>query len=173
MPDLPPQPSEETTANGAATADALRERAETAERQRDEFLSLWRQAQADYENAHQRNRKDRELDQKFRGEKLALDLLPALDNLERAMTAARDAGEQGPLAQGVSLIHGQLMEALRKHGVTPIEALDQLFDPNVHQAVMQVPSNDRPPGTVVQVLEPGYRIHDRVLRAAKVIIAKS
>ncbi len=149
-----------------------RERAEVAERQRDEYFSLLRQAQADYENAHQRNRREREMEQKYRGERLALDLMPAIDNLERALAAAQEAGEKSPLVQGVALAHADMLEVLKRHGVTRIEALGQPFDPNVHQAVTQIPSKDQPPNTVVQVLEQGYRIHDRVLRVAKVIISQ-
>src|SRR5438045_662914 len=116
MPDLPPK-TDEADGQPATAPDevgALQQRAEQAERQRDEYFALLRQAQADYENAHQRNRRDREFEQKFRGERLALDLLPALDNLDRAMAAAGEAGEQGPLVQGVALVRGQIIDALKK-----------------------------------------------------------
>ena len=166
MPDLPPN-----TEQADGELDALQQRAEQAERQRDEYFALLRQAQADYENAHQRNRRDRELEQKYRSERLALDLLPALDNLERALDAEREAGDETPLAQGVALVRGQLLDALKKHGITPIEALGKPFDPNYHQALTQVPAPGRPPNTVVEVAEPGYLIHDRVLRVAKVVIS--
>jgi molecular chaperone GrpE len=155
----------------AAADPNWQQRAEQAERQRDEYLALLKQSQADYENAHQRYRRERELDQKYRGEKLALDLLPALDNLERALAAAKEAGDESPLAQGVALVRHQLMDALKKHGIVPIEALGQPFDPHLHQALATIPTADQPPDTVVQVAEPGYRIHDRVLRVAKVIVA--
>jgi molecular chaperone GrpE len=160
-------------APGQVTAEqAERNRAEIAERQRDEYFALLRQAQADYENAHQRNRREREQEQKYRSEKLAMDLLTALDNLERALGAAREAGEKSPLVQGVSLVYDQLLDALKRHGITRIEALGQPFDPNLHQAVTQIASTEYPPNSVVQVLEPGYRIHDRLLRVAKVIISQ-
>lgn len=152
---------------------ALKARAEQAERQRDEYYSLLRQAQADYENAHQRHRRERELEQRFRSERLAFDLLPVIDNLERALNAARESNDQSPLAQGVALVHDQLLAALNKHGVAPIEALGKPFDPNFHEALMQQPSTEHPPGTVIQVLESGYLIHDRVLRVAKVVVSQS
>lgn len=172
-PETEQQPvSEPGAANVSPTPDEnWQQRAEQAERQRDEYLALLRQSQADYENAHQRYRRERELDQKYRGEKLALDLLPALDNLERALAAAKDAGDDSPLCHGVALVRHQLMDALKKHGITPIEALGQPFDPNVHQALASVEVPDKVPDTVVEVAEPGYRIHDRVLRVAKVIVA--
>jgi molecular chaperone GrpE len=184
MADIPPKPNgpQATSEKGSASGhngpgpqpsdDSHRERADLAERQRDEYFSLLRQAQADFENAHQRNRREREMEQKYRGERLALDLLTPIDNLERALAAAREAGETSPLVQGVSLAHAQMLEILKRHGVVPINALGQPFDPNVHQAVTQVASTQYPPNTVVQVLEQGYRLHDRVLRVAKVIISQ-
>ncbi len=151
----------------------LQKRAEDAERKRDEYFSLLRQAQADFENAHQRNRREREVEQKYRSERLALDLLPALDNLDRALSAAQEAGERGALVQGVALVRNQLLDALKKHGVAPIEALGKPFDPNYHQALTQLPAPGKAPNTVIQVAEPGYTMHDRVLRAAKVIISSN
>jgi molecular chaperone GrpE len=99
-------------------------------------------------------------------------LLTVIDNLERATTAASQAGEQGPLVQGVALVQNQFHDILKRHGVNRIDALGKPFDPNLHQAVMQEKAPDKPPGTVVRVLEPGYTIHDRVLRPAKVAVSK-
>jgi molecular chaperone GrpE len=96
-----------------------------------------------------------------------------LDNLERATAAARQAGETGPLVEGVAMVLNQLLDLLRRHGITRIDALGQPFDPNLHQAVMQQPSPDQPANTVLQVAEHGYLIHDRVLRPASVIVAKA
>jgi molecular chaperone GrpE len=175
MADVPLKNDDPADGEAIVEADPLadqQKRAEDAERKRDEYFSLLRQAQADYENAHQRNRREREIEQKYRSERLALDLLPALDNLDRALSAAQEAGEQGALVQGVALVRNQLLDALKKHGVTPIEALDRPFDPNYHQALTQVPAPGKPPNTVVHVAEPGYAMHDRVLRAAKVIISQ-
>src|SRR5262249_26028118 len=101
---------------------------------------------------------------------LAHDLLPALDNLERAI-ASSQASDNDSLTQGVALVHNQLLDILRRRGVKRIEAQGQPFDPNLHQAVMQQPSPDHPPQTLLQVLEPGYMIHERVLRPARVIVS--
>ena len=87
------------------------------------------------------------------------------------MAAAKQAGETGPLVQGVAMVQAQLLDVLRRHGITRIEAQGQPFDPNLHQAVMQQPSKEHPPGTVLQVLEQGYMIHDRVLRPARVVVS--
>src|SRR5262245_41700932 len=166
MPETHPAPPTD-----AEEAHAWRDRAEQAERQRDEYLGLLKTARADYENAHQRNRRERESEKKYAAGPLAKDLLLALDNLERALTAAREATDTSPLAQGVNLVHGQLLDALKRHGITRMEAMGQPFDPHLHQGVMQQPSEDQPPGTVLQVFEHGFMIHDRVLRPASVVIA--
>ncbi len=177
MPDLPPTPPDESpdlpveVPESGPEESAMIERAEQAERQRDEYFTLLRQAQADYENAHQRHRRERDQDLKFRAEALARDLLPAIDNLERALATAREAGEQSSLSHGVALVRDQILEAFKRHGITRMKALGQPFDPHIHEAVMQIPEANQPANSIVQVLEEGYLIHDRVLRVAKVAIA--
>ena len=177
MPEMHPTPAEEhedlpgPAPVGNGSEASLRERAEQAERQRDEYFSLLRQAQADFENAHQRNRRERDQQQKYRGEQIARDLLPAIDNLERALETANAAADASPLAQGVVMARDQLLDALKRNGVVPMKALGEPFDPNLHEAVMQHPTPDKPANSVVQVLERGYLFHERVLRPARVIIS--
>jgi molecular chaperone GrpE len=151
--------------------DALRARAEQAERDRDELRDLARQTRADFENYQKRMQRDLATERRYAHSPLAAELLPALDNLDRATAAAKQAGETGPLVQGVGMVQTQILDALRRHGITRIEAQGQPFDPNLHQAVMQQPSDAVPPGTVLQVLEPGYMIHERVLRPARVVVS--
>jgi molecular chaperone GrpE len=151
--------------------ESLRARAEAAEQSRDEYLNLAQRTRADFENYQKRVQRDQAQERRYAEAPLALDLLPALDNLERATAAAKQAGETGPLVQGVAMVQSQLLDALRRHGITRIDAKGQPFDHNLHEAVMQQPSKDAPPGTVLQVLEHGYLIHDRLLRAAKVIVS--
>ena len=159
--------------DGAAASelDLLRTRLAAAERDRDEFLSLARRTQADFENYQKRNQRDHAQALRYAQAPLAFDLLTPLDNLERAVAAGKAAGETGPLVQGVAMVQAQILDVFRRHGITRIEALHQPFDPNLHQAVLQQPSKDYPPGTVVQVLEQGYMIHDRVLRPARVVVS--
>jgi len=162
---------------GAAAAekpsevDALKTRLADAERTRDEYLTLAKQARADFENYQKRARRDQETERRFAQMPLAGDLLPALDNLERAITAGAQAGEKGPLVQGVAMVQSQLLDILKRHGITRIDAQGKPFDPNLHQAVMQQPSANHPPQTVLQVLEQGYMMHDRVLRPATVVVS--
>jgi molecular chaperone GrpE len=151
--------------------EGMRERAQTLEKERDEFRSLLQHTRADFENYQKRAQRDMAQERRYAHAGLARDLLPMLDNFERAVEAAKQAGEKGPLVQGVSMIQSQVVDALRRHGITPIEALGQPFDPHLHEAVTQQPTKEQPPNTVRQVLEQGFMIHDRVLRPARVIVA--
>ncbi len=168
--DAPPRP--EGADRGAPDeVGALRARAEAAEKARDEYLNLAQRTRADFENYQKRVQRDLAQERRYAQAPLASDILAALDNLERATAAARQAGESGPLVQGVAMVQSQLLDVLRRHGVTRIEAQGQPFDPNLHEAVMQQPSREYPPSTVVQVFEQGYLIHDRVLRPARVAVS--
>src|SRR4051794_29247206 len=166
-----PTPEGTATADGAAPDEALRRRAEEAEAQRDELRVMLKQHQAEFENYQKRAARDRDTERRYAQFPLAQGLLPALDNLERALAAAKQAGDDSPLTKGVAATHSQLLDILRRHGVTRIEADGQPFDPNQHQAVMQQPSADHPAGTVLRVLEPGYMLHERVLRPASVVVS--
>jgi molecular chaperone GrpE len=146
---------------------SLRQQLAKTESQRDDLLRTL----ADYENSRKRSARDLELERKFAHIKLAADLLPAFDNLDRAVAAAKQAGDKGPLVQGVLATQAQLLDILKRHGITAMDAQGKPFDPNLHQAVQMLPSKDQPPNTVLQVLQQGFLVHDRVLRPASVIIA--
>jgi molecular chaperone GrpE len=161
----------ETPGTSAGELAALRERLEAAEKTRDEYLKLAKSARAEFENYQVRARRDQAEERRYAQMPLAHDLLAPLDNLERATAAARQAGEKGALAKGVNMVGAQVLDVLRRHGVTRIDALGQPFDPNLHQAVMQEPAGDHPPNTVTQVLEHGYMMHERVLRPARVAVS--
>ena len=139
--------------------------------QYDEVVALLKATRADFENYQKRVSKERENDRKYYVASLARDLLPAFDNLQRAIDAAKKAGDDSPLVQGVSATLNQWLQILGRHGITPIEALGRPFDPNLHEAVMQQASAEHEPGTVLQVLQQGFQIHDRVLRPASVIVS--
>lgn len=129
---------------------------------------------ADFDNTRKRLLRDAETDRKYASEALVRDLLPALDNLDRALDAAKRAGDTGPLVTGVSATATQLLDALKRHGVARIVCEPGApFDPSLHQAVMQQPSTEFGPGSVVQVLQSGFTIHDRVLRPVSVMVAAS
>jgi molecular chaperone GrpE len=147
--------------------EKLRARAQ----ERDQFLELLKRTQADFENYQKRNKREWEQERRYLHGDFAKGLLPVIDNLARATAAAEKAGEKGPLVQGVGMVQSQLLDLLRRQGVTPINAVGQPFDPNLHQAVMQRPDPSVPPNTVLDVLEQGFMIHDRVLRPASVVVS--
>ena len=137
----------------------------------DAYLRL----QAEFENFRRRGLKEREESFKFGSQNLVKDLLPTVDNLERAIDHAKGSNDSNleGILQGVELVLGELKGVLGRHGVSATEAQDQLFDPQVHEAVGQVPDASKPPNTVIEVLEKGYQLHDRMLRPARVIVSKA
>lgn len=140
------------------------------EAERDELSDKYIRAQAEIVNMRRRNEKEQASLIKYDGQKLAKAILPALDNLERAL-AVESASEQ--LLKGVKMVQTDLLKALKENHVAEIEAEGQAFDPNMHQAVQTVPADDdHPADTVVQVLQKGYILKDRVLRPAMVIVAQ-
>jgi molecular chaperone GrpE len=156
--------------DGAAGAEleALRKKAG----ERDQYLDLLQRTRAEFENYQKRVQKDREQERRYMSGEVLSNLLPVLDNLERAVAATQQAGEKGPLVEGVAMVQNQFLELFKRYGVTRIDAQDKAFDPHLHQAVMQQEAADKPANTVVQVLEQGYLNQDRVLRPAKVIVSK-
>lgn len=132
---------------------------------------------ADMENLRRRTEREVKDAGTYAVTKFARDMLGVADNLRRAIeTAPPEARGEGsaakPILEGVELTERALLQALERHGVKPIEAVGAKFDPNLHQAVFEVPNPDVPNGTVVQVMQSGYVIADRVLRAAMVGVAK-
>lgn len=154
----------ETTTIAAAELEKL-------QKERDQYLDLAARTRAEFENYQKRSQRDREQERKYAFGPLAESLLPILDNLDRAVMAAKQAGETGPLVQGVAMVQAQFLELLKRNGVTRIEAEGKPFDPNLHQAIMQQPKADVESNTVVQVIEHGFLNQDRVLRPAKVIVS--
>jgi molecular chaperone GrpE len=140
---------------------------ETLERLKEEHERLLRAA-ADLENSKKRAAREREEIQRFGIERLVKDLIPAVDDLDRALAAA---AADDPLAEGVRLVRASLERALAKHGVVAFSALGEKFDPAVHEALMQVPSADRSPGTVVVEHARGFKLNDRLVRPAMVGVA--
>jgi molecular chaperone GrpE len=130
---------------------------------------------ADMENLRRRTRKERDDYTRYAVESLLRDLVPVLDNLDRALAAARGAAAGGvsaaSLVQGVELTQRELLRVLERAGLTRYSALGHRFDPTRHEATARVVSPDQAPDTVVGEVVPGYLLHDRVLRAAQVAVA--
>jgi molecular chaperone GrpE len=159
--------------SGAANDDRMAELEAEVAKLRDQAL----RALAEAENTRRRAEREREDASKYGVSQLARDLLPVADNLRRAMEAVEPEAVQqdaalANLLTGVQATERELFTALERRGIRKIEAMGEKFDPNFHQAMFEVPTAEQPPGTVVQVLQSGYLIHDRLLRPALVGIAK-
>ncbi|HSD86224.1 MAG TPA: nucleotide exchange factor GrpE [Kofleriaceae bacterium] len=145
-----------------------------AEKEKKENWDKYLRSAADIENMRKRQKRELE-DTKFETKnKVLKEMLPVVDNLERAIEhAVAGAGvEKNPIVEGVQLVLRQFTTAFERLDVTPVDAMGQPFDPNLHEAISQQES-DQPPGTVVQVLQRGYRAGDRLLRPALVVVAKA
>jgi molecular chaperone GrpE len=133
---------------------------------------LLRQA-AEMENYKKRTAREREEAARFANEILLKDLLPVVDNLERAIAHASGGGNGKPLVEGVEMVLRGLLEVLARHGVNQISAAGQTFDPAKHEAMAQVEAEDHEPNSVVEELHKGYMLRDRLLRPALVSVAKA
>lgn len=123
---------------------------------------------ADFDNYRRRVRLDMEAAEKYRAQNLVADLLPILDNFERALQVQVEDEKAKSLLQGMEMVYRSLIEALKKEGVEAIESVGKPFDPHVHQAVMQVDDQNYEPNTVVEEFQKGYKLKDRVIRPAMV-----
>ena len=147
-----------------ATAKAASDTGEDPGPIKDQLLRL----AADFENFRKRARKEKIEQQKFAAEGVLREMLPILDNLERALAHAQS---EDPIVQGVAMVVKQFADALSAQGVRAFESAGQPFNPELHEAMGQAPAGEAPPGSVLQQLEKGYMIHDRLLRPAKVLVA--
>lgn len=165
------RPGEGQQAEEKTSPEPVEAQLKAALAERDSFSQKWLLAVADLDNYRRRVQKEAEQERRFAVLPLARDLLPALDNLQRALEAARNGGDVNQLAQGVQMVSKQFDDILARHSVVPIAAVDQPFDPNLHQALQQRPAPGKPPMTVLAECERGYTIHDRVVRPATVIVS--
>lgn len=139
----------------------------------DEMEDKFLRVSAELANIVQRNRNERELIQKYRSQDLGKKLLPVIDNLERAIAAEVTDEQSNSLKKGVEMVLESLNVALKEEGIEEIPAKGEQFDPNIHQAVQIVPvSEGVEADTIVEVLQKGYKLQDRVLRASMVIVAQ-
>jgi molecular chaperone GrpE len=136
--------------------------------QRDEYLALAQRTQADFENYRKRVAKESAAAAERGVVKLAKELLPALDNLDRALEAA---AAEDPLLEGVRLVRAELSAALARVGVESFDPKGELFDPVHHEAMAQQPVEGAASGTVAEVYQPGYRLNGTVIRPARVVVA--
>ncbi|WP_320042030.1 nucleotide exchange factor GrpE [uncultured Desulfobacter sp.] len=170
IPDTPEADEQKNSdeGNDPATKDDDEGLEDQLNAQKDKVLRL----SAEFENF--KKRKQREIDEfkKFANETIFRQLLSVVDNLERAIDSATDAVDETSLLEGVKLTHKEMLKLFESFNVTLVEAENQPFDPNFHQAVTHAQNNDVPDNTVTNVLQKGYLLHDRLLRPAMVVVSK-
>jgi molecular chaperone GrpE len=181
-----PEPGHEPApANGGAQGPASTGAQEPAERDVEElaalaakaqdYLALAQRTQADFENYRKRALRDAAAAQERGIAKLARELLPAVDNLDRALTAAQAPGPVGgdadQLVAGIKLVHDDVVAALARVGIEPFSPQGEPFDPTFHEAIAQHPTEGAAPGMIVEVYQRGYRIGESVLRPARVVVS--
>jgi molecular chaperone GrpE len=177
-PEVPSEPATPGTgpaseATSQAQLDALTAKAQKA----DEYLALAQRTQADFENYRRRAVRDAKSAQERGAVKLALELLPAIDNLERALAhadegeASADGNGTASLVAGLKHVHSDVLAALKRAGIERYSPEGEQFDPQFHEAVAQQPVEGTEPGVVVEVFQRGYRVGDNVVRPARVVVA--
>jgi len=141
--------------------------------EREQFLDAYRRTQADFENFRKRTARDLAAAEHRGVTRVVKELLPALDNLERALAAAeaQPDGAEHHLAEGIRLVQAEIIAAMGRVGVEGYSPHGERFDPNVHEAMAQQPVDGAASGTVVEVYQSGYRINDTVIRPARVVVA--
>jgi molecular chaperone GrpE len=144
----------------------LSEELESARQERDQYLDALRRLKAEFENSRKRQERERERVLSMAAERLVQELLPVLDNLDRALEAG------GDIREGVLATRNQLAEVLGNEGLLPVASDGQPFDPNVHEAVKGRPSEEHEEGTILQTFERGYLLNGKPIRPAKVVVAK-
>jgi molecular chaperone GrpE len=158
-----------TDERAQARRPTLEEQVAALTAERDEHLNDLKRVAAEFENYRKRVARDQESLVARAHERLVKELLPVLDDLERALAAAEEH-QEAQLEEGVRLVHRELAAALEREGLAEIETNGH-FDPHVHEALLSQPSSDQAEGTVIEVAQKGYRLGDRVVRPARVVVA--
>lgn len=168
---ISPQETDSGPDAESSASASLEEQLAATRLERDESRDQFLRAQAELENYRRRTQRELAEERRYAALPIVRDLLPVIDNFQRALDAARNSEQAADLVEGLDLVIRQLAETLSRHGAAPIAADGEPFDPNLHEAVQQMPSADQPPMTVLQELERGYVLHDRVVRPSRVIVS--
>jgi molecular chaperone GrpE len=161
------QPEEEPTQEAIEDIESLKQALAEEKEKAEANLAGWQRAQADYVNYKRRSEQEKEEISQFANAILVLNLLPILDDWERALASVPDDQADLSWIEGIRLIERKLRGVLEAQGLSPIEAVGQPFDPNLHEAAMQGKGEE---GIVVEELQKGYKFHDRVIRPSKVVV---
>jgi molecular chaperone GrpE len=157
--------------DGAVDTEPMDE-LEQLRRQAAEAQDRLLRSQAEIDNTRKRMRREMDEERRYAELRLMEDLLPVIDNINRAIEAAEKNADAGSLLTGIKMVSHQLNEVLERHHLKPIKASGEPFDPAFHQAILHQPSDEHPENTVVRVGLPGYTLHDRVVRPAQVVVSK-
>jgi molecular chaperone GrpE len=159
------------TFDGAVATEHVDEM-EQLRRQAAEAQDRFLRSQAEIDNTRKRMRREMDEERRYAELRLLEDLLPVIDNINRAIEAAEKNADAASLLSGIKMVSQQLHDVLDRHHLKPIKASGEPFDPAVHQAILQQPSDEHPENTVVHVGLPGYTLHERVVRPAQVVVSK-
>jgi len=149
---------------------SLEEQLTAKEKEASENWDRFLRERADMENYRKRVNREKEELLNYGNKSLIEEILPVIDNLERALAHASEDG-LGALVEGIQMTHGMLLSSLKKFGVTPLETAGTTFDPAFHQAMAQVPTDDHAPNTVIEEYQKGYKLKERLLRPAMVTVS--
>ncbi|MDM8526396.1 nucleotide exchange factor GrpE [Desulfococcaceae bacterium HSG8] len=155
-------------------SEALKTKIEAAEQESRESHDRLLRVSAEFENYKKRSAREMESFKKFANESIIKELLPVVDNLERAIDSSANLKDaDNGIAEGVNMTLKEILKVFEKFGIKPIESIGEAFDPSLHEAVMQEESDEYPGNSVLRELQRGYTIHDRLLRPAMVIVSKA
>lgn len=155
-----------------AQLEATRGELDEAAHERDDLKNRLLRTAADLENVRRRKEREKEELRKYGADKVVMELLPAVDNLERALEHAEKTDDDSSIADGVKMVYKQIISGLNKHGVTGYDSVHERFDPQRHEAIQQIETSEHETGIVLQEFQRGYFIHDRLLRPALVVVSK-
>lgn len=171
--EVPADQAPKTSVENMEDISAADKQLADAQAERDGFRDKWTRSLAEFENYRKRVQREQEEDRKYKSLPIIRAILPAMDGLTRALQAAEKSGQSGELMTGVQMVAKQFETTLVGFGAKRIDSLGQPFDPNLHEAIQQIPSADHPPMTVMLEVEAGYTLHDRVIRPAKVLVSSA
>ncbi len=166
---------EEILAEEAGTSDAVR--VAELDAQNAQLTDKLLRTMAEMENLRNRTRREKEDTVKYAPQKLVTDLIGVMDNLQRALSSVSEEIAAGhddlkTLRDGIEMTNREMLKVFGRHNISEIEALGKKLDPHSHEALFEIPDPSQPEGTIVQVIQPGFRLHDRLLRPARVGVAK-
>lgn len=169
--ELEATPEEEVKGEADSQADDAASELEDLQLKADEYLDGWQRARAEFANYRKRVERDRQLTYQNAAGSIILKFLPVMDDLERALKNRPEENPGAAWADGIELIYRKFKTAIESEGVTPMDVEGEMFDPNLHEAVVSTPSDEHESGEIIEVLQRGYQIGDRVLRPAMVRVA--